>query len=254
MLPPPIKNLRRYTPPLDNFGRERRAAVLVPLIIEPSSGEIQVLLTLRSANLRKHGGEVALPGGRHETDDVDLLATALREAEEEIGLPQDSVQCVTVLPPFLSRFHLLVTPVVGMVPSDFVPRPNPEEVAACFKVPLRRFLRDQAHRYLDVPWEACSSLCGAGGIWRKHAFWWTDPTGDEYKMCVASPRLLVECHSSDMDFQRFGLTADIMIQVAVLAYDAKPEFQVDAPGQPDAEEIIKALDAKGKFGPPMARL
>ncbi|KND00805.1 uncharacterized protein SPPG_03913 [Spizellomyces punctatus DAOM BR117] len=226
MPPPPIENLRRYTPPPDNFGRERRAAVLVPLIIEPSSDEIQVLLTLRSKNLRKHGGEVALPGGRHETDDVDLLATALREAEEEIGLSQDSVQCVTVLPPFLSRFHLLVTPVVGMVPSDFVPRPNPEEVAACFKVPLRRFLKDQAHRYLDVPWE--------GGIWRKHAFWWTDSVGDEYKI--------------------FGLTADIMIQVAVLAYDAKPEFQVDAPGQAEAEEIIKALDAKGKFGPPMARI
>ncbi|KAJ3187771.1 Peroxisomal coenzyme A diphosphatase nudt7 [Gaertneriomyces sp. JEL0708] len=228
---PEVQRLMNYTPPVDVYGRDRRAAVLIPLIVNPRSDELEVLLTVRSANLRRHSGEVALPGGRHETEDHDLLTTALREAQEEIGLPPQDVKSVTALPPFLSRFHLLVTPVVGTIPSTFTPKPNPDEVAACFTVPLRRFLLRQAHASLDITTE--------GVRWRKHRFWWNPLDPDIGKQ------------ESGVGYDIWGLTADILIRVALLAYDTPPEFEVDAPGQRDREEIIHGLNAKGRFGPRM---
>ncbi|KAI9103327.1 NUDIX hydrolase domain-like protein [Phlyctochytrium arcticum] len=228
MTPKLLDNLRCYTPPPDSFGMERRAAVLVPLREIRPTAELEVLLTVRSSTLRKHGGEVALPGGRHEDgDDMNLLATALREAEEEVGLPQTLVKGVTVLPPFLSRFQLLVTPVVGIIPRDFEPVPNPEEVAECFNVPLHIFLHSQSdrtkHEYIDIRWR--------NGVWRRHAFWWRDAHGKEFKI--------------------WGLTADILIQVAQIAYGRKAEFEVSAPDQPHIEYLIEALDAAGTFGSPI---
>jgi 8-oxo-dGTP pyrophosphatase MutT (NUDIX family) len=74
-----------------------RAAVLVPLYLE--RGELHVVLTRRRADLRRHPGEISFPGGRYEQGERDLLATALREAEEEIGLPASGVEIVGALTP-----------------------------------------------------------------------------------------------------------------------------------------------------------
>ncbi|KAJ3163490.1 hypothetical protein HDU86_000069 [Geranomyces michiganensis] len=170
-----IERLRSYTPPDDVYGAEKRAAVLVGLVVDPETRAIDTWLTLRSKKLRKHGGEVALPGGRFEGSDADLVATALRESEEEIGLDRNAVESVTCLKPFLSRFLLLVTPVVGIVPHDFVPTANPAEVAACFKVPLTEFLSNKNHSYSD-------EMIPQAGLWRRHEFHWRDPHGEVYKM------------------------------------------------------------------------
>ncbi|CAI5466752.1 unnamed protein product, partial [Closterium sp. Yama58-4] len=87
--------------------------------------------------------EVALPGGKRDEGDADDSDTALREAEEEIGLHRSHVRVVTHLEPFLSKHLLTVTPVVALLPRGFtfVPRPNADEVQAVFSVPLSLFLQ-----------------------------------------------------------------------------------------------------------------
>ena len=94
---------------------DRLAAVLALVIREP---EPAVLFTERAKELRRHPGEVSFPGGLTEPGDADLAETALREAEEEVGLPRDAVEVLGALPPvhtFVSG--ILVTPFVGTVPT-----------------------------------------------------------------------------------------------------------------------------------------
>ena len=106
----------------------RKAAVLVPLFEHAQDGKIHCLLTVRPSHMRRHAGEVCLPGGKIDEGDVDAVAAALREAEEEIGLPRDlvGVKVVGTMTPALSLHLMEVTPVVAVIPADFVPRPNPE--------------------------------------------------------------------------------------------------------------------------------
>ncbi|KAJ3085043.1 hypothetical protein HDU96_005616, partial [Phlyctochytrium bullatum] len=137
---------------LVNHFPNRRAAVLILIVPTPPDqatsngrwGGLDVLLTKRASGLRTHGGEVALPGGKKDPEDVNLVATALREAEEEIGVPRDQVEILTIFPAAVSKHNLLVTPVVGVLrPSattPFVFTPNPAEVDSIFLVPLARFL------------------------------------------------------------------------------------------------------------------
>eukprot|EP00200_Dunaliella_tertiolecta_P001332 CAMPEP_0202364542 /NCGR_PEP_ID=MMETSP1126-20121109/15911_1 /ASSEMBLY_ACC=CAM_ASM_000457 /TAXON_ID=3047 /ORGANISM="Dunaliella tertiolecta, Strain CCMP1320" /LENGTH=140 /DNA_ID=CAMNT_0048959211 /DNA_START=52 /DNA_END=471 /DNA_ORIENTATION=- len=112
----------------------KHAAVLVPLFIDPLDG-LSVLLTKRSSTVGSHQGEVCLPGGKRDPSDADDVATALREAWEELGTPLDAVQVITLLPPVLSKHFLSVTPVVGIVPparAAHAPCPSPSEVEAVF--------------------------------------------------------------------------------------------------------------------------
>lgn len=122
------------------------AAVLVPLT---RSDDPELVLTLRASGLSTHGGEVAFPGGRRDAGDPDLAFTALREAEEEVGLPPGLVEMIGPLSPLVSRFGIRVTPWVGVVPDYVEYRPNDSEIAAVFAVPLRFFLetpREVTHR------------------------------------------------------------------------------------------------------------
>lgn len=124
----------------------RCAAVLVPLVMREVP---TVLLTQRSATLSTHAGQIAFPGGRCDPDDRDAIATALREAHEEIGLPPQAVQVIGQLPQYATGTAYLVTPVVALLPAPLPPlRPCPDEVAEVFEVPLP-FLLDPAnhHRY-----------------------------------------------------------------------------------------------------------
>ncbi len=118
-----------------------RAAVLLPLVLRES---VQVLLTQRSAQLSSHAGQIALPGGRVDADDRDAVAAALREAQEEVGLPPDRVEVLGTLPRYRTGSAFDITPVVALVQPDWVVRPNAREVDAVFEVPLS-FLMNPAH-------------------------------------------------------------------------------------------------------------
>ena len=116
----------------------RRAAVLVPVI---DGGQPELLLTRRSALLRKHAGQVAFPGGMMDATDDSLIATALREAQEEVGIAPQQVRVVGVLPPVTSSTGFAVTPVVGIIPPHLPLQLNPDEVESAFSMPLAEALR-----------------------------------------------------------------------------------------------------------------
>ncbi|OWF45077.1 uncharacterized protein LOC110457489 isoform X2 [Mizuhopecten yessoensis] len=117
-----------------------RASVLVPLFWK--NGEWNVLLTVRSENLRSHSGLVAFPGGKEDPEDENVVATALRESEEEIGLDRKHVRVLCVLSPAIVRPANIVTPVVAIIPKDFEPIRNVEEVRKVFSLPISRFLNE----------------------------------------------------------------------------------------------------------------
>lgn len=120
----------------------REAAVLVPLIDAPQPC---LVLTQRNARLRQHAGQVAFPGGAVEPQDADIVATALRETEEEIGLPPDAVTPLGFLDCFETVSGFCITPVVAKVAASRPPwQPDPDEVASVFEVPLD-FLFDPAN-------------------------------------------------------------------------------------------------------------
>ncbi|KAK9845739.1 hypothetical protein WJX81_001045 [Elliptochloris bilobata] len=184
---------------------ERHAAVLIALF-EDAQRIVRVLLTKRASNLNSHRGEVALPGGKRDPGDRDNVDTALREAQEEVGLDPQLVQVLGTLPPLLSIHRLSVTPVVGVVPAACIPtlRAAEAEVAAIFDVPLALFLGAAGHSQRDVAW-----LHGpAPGVrFRLHYF---------------------ECGELG---PVWGLTAAILIEAARRAFAREPEFAEHA-GRP----------------------
>jgi len=112
------------------------AAVAVLLV--DRGGEAYVVLTVRSAELRSHSGQISLPGGMVDPGDRDTIAAAQRETDEELGLPPSSWQVIGAVDDVVSRSGFVVTPVVGEL-ADPVYRPNPGEVAAVFEAPLALF-------------------------------------------------------------------------------------------------------------------
>jgi len=120
----------------------RPAAVLVPIVLHAEAPT--VLLTRRTAHLKDHSGQISFPGGRAEPHDPGPEGTALREAEEEIGLPVERVEVLGRLSEYHTRTDFRVTPVVGLVSPPFELRLDAREVAEVFEVPLA-FLLDPAN-------------------------------------------------------------------------------------------------------------
>jgi 8-oxo-dGTP pyrophosphatase MutT (NUDIX family) len=117
------------------------AAVLIGLF-EGREGEPRLWLLRRPSGLRTHSGQVALPGGKRDPTDPDLVSTALREAEEEIGLMRHQVEVLGVADDRVTSTGFVVTPVVGWIRGPFEPQPNPSEVSRTFSAPFATFRED----------------------------------------------------------------------------------------------------------------
>lgn len=139
------------------------SAVLVPVTDRPQPG---LILTQRAATLRKHAGQVALPGGRVDPDDADAVAAALREAWEEIALPPEQVEVVGMTDNFLTRTGFAIVPVLAVIPPDLPLAPRPGEVDAIFEVPLAYALDPARRARKQVEWE--------GRLREYHEIWWEE--------------------------------------------------------------------------------
>ncbi len=137
-----FQNLRTRTPRAVAGDDFRPAAVLAP-IQERADGD-HLILTLRSANLSSHSGQVAFPGGSLDPEDDGALAAALRESREEIGIDPDHVRIVGQLDQVVAGYNFLVTPFVGLIPHPYEFHPDPRETAAVFSVPVAALLRQDA--------------------------------------------------------------------------------------------------------------
>ena len=125
------------------------AAVLVPVVDRPAPS---VILTLRPETMRKHPGQISFPGGRIDPEDAGPVAAALREAEEEIGLPPRSVEVIGLADRYRTVTGFEVTPVIGVVPPDLPIRAQPGEVAAVFEAPLAYLLDPDNHVVRETEW------------------------------------------------------------------------------------------------------
>ncbi len=151
---------------LDVLGRTD-AAVLVPLYL--SEGELRAVFTKRRDDLRRHPGEISFPGGRYDEGERDLIATALREAEEEIGLPPDAVEIVGALQPTPTiATGYAVYPFVGMIEPRSTWTLSAREVAEVIEFSLRDLLAGYDRRRLvrrGVPIRTETYLVGEHLIW-----------------------------------------------------------------------------------------
>jgi 8-oxo-dGTP pyrophosphatase MutT (NUDIX family) len=151
----------------------RPAAVLVPIVGEEDP---EVVFTLRTDTLPSHQGEVSFPGGSRHVEDDDLRATALRETEEELGIPPGAVEVLGALEPihtFVSGF--IVVPYVGLISERPLYRPNPHEIAEVIEAPLRDLLVLEREEELDFE----------GTIWTGHVF-----DHGEHRIWGATARIL----------------------------------------------------------------
>lgn len=151
------------------------ASVLVPLV--QRDREVTVLLTQRTDHLHDHPGQISFPGGRAEPEDVDAIATAMREAEEEIGLHARHVDVLGSLPTYTTGTGFIVTPVVALIEPPFTVDADPFEVAEVFEVPLAFLMSPANHRrhgidvagkrreFLSMPWQAEAQASRQYFIW-----------------------------------------------------------------------------------------
>lgn len=145
---------------------QHEAAVVIPLFEQDN--QLHVLFTKRAAHLRHHAGQISFPGGRYEASDIDLMTTAWRECDEEIGVRPDSL--LGQLPKYVSNSGFAVTPFIGWFDTPPSPQPDPNEVDFTFAVPLAHLMNPRHHtrytvtrnqRHLDVYWIN----------WQQHYIW-----------------------------------------------------------------------------------
>jgi len=162
------------------FALEREpiaASVLVPLV-ERDDG-LHVLLTQRTDHLHDHAGRISFPGGRADPGDVDVVDTALRETQEEVGLPRDRVQVLGALNTYSTVSSYVVTPIVALVQPPFTLALDAFEVAEAFEVPLQYLMTPAHHhrhaaefdgvkrQFLSMPWRGVD----AQGQPREYFIW-----------------------------------------------------------------------------------
>ncbi|KAJ7374947.1 Peroxisomal coenzyme A diphosphatase nudt7 [Desmophyllum pertusum] len=181
------------------------AGVLVPVFLK--EGSLHTLLTLRSEQLPTHKGQVAFPGGKQDDDDKDIVATALREAQEEVGLPPEIVEVIAVLSPVISRARdkvMYVYPVIGILKTQFDLVINNSEVQTTFDVPLELFLLQASHRRFNMTFKG--RTFGVDGF--------------DYETSEGGHL------NKSLRFHIWGITASICLHVAIVALNKLPEFEL----------------------------
>jgi 8-oxo-dGTP pyrophosphatase MutT (NUDIX family) len=129
----------------------RPASVLIPL--QMVDGRAELILTKRSARLKHHPGQIAFPGGKQDKSDSGPVAAALREAEEEIGLPPELVQVLGELPTHETVTGYVITPILAIVRNSFAERPEAGEVDEIFRVPLDHVINPANFRVEGRRWQ-----------------------------------------------------------------------------------------------------
>ena len=149
--PARVRRILAARSPLRMSGPSLRpASVLVPLFANEEDGALGMWLVRRREDMRTHSGQVALPGGQRDPEDVDLLATALRETHEEIGLSPREVTVLGVLDDCVTITGFVITPYVGWIENPFTPSPLAAEIARVFSAPLSAFQREPIPVSLQV--------------------------------------------------------------------------------------------------------
>ena len=144
------------------------AAVLFGVVLRPEGAS--VILTRRPASMTRHAGQVAFPGGKLDPGDADVVAAALREAEEEVGLDPRMADVIGQGSAYETVTGFAVTPVVALLASSYIPRPDPHEVDAVFETPLS-FLMDPAnHERHERDWQGVKRAYYAMP-WNGHYIW-----------------------------------------------------------------------------------
>jgi 8-oxo-dGTP pyrophosphatase MutT (NUDIX family) len=134
---------------IEMFAQGREAAVLMAFRPQPD-GSLSLIFTKRRDDLNSHAGQISFPGGASEPGDADHIATALREAQEEVSIPAESVEVIGALEPmptFVSDFA--VYPIAGIVPADVELIANPNEVDTIFEVGLAELIELRHQRELQ---------------------------------------------------------------------------------------------------------
>jgi 8-oxo-dGTP pyrophosphatase MutT (NUDIX family) len=156
-------------PSLSGTTDQIAAAVLVPLFVTADANEPHVVLTKRRADLRRHAGEISFPGGRRDPGDATLADTALREAEEEVGLPRAQVTLLGELPP-TSTFatNYVIHPYVGVIPAGLLWQLSPREVDAVLELPVAALRSARTRTRLErrgISFETDAYLLDENLIW-----------------------------------------------------------------------------------------
>ncbi|QBY01997.1 CoA pyrophosphatase [Rhodophyticola sp. CCM32] len=137
--------------------RKLRPAAVLVVIAEGAQGA-EVILTKRASHLKHHPGQIAFPGGKVDEGDADAVDAALREAEEEIGLPRSHASVIGQMPPHETVTGYEVTPVLAVLKGVFDPVSEPGEVAEVFRAPLGVLMDPNAYRVEGRRWR---------GVWRR---------------------------------------------------------------------------------------
>jgi 8-oxo-dGTP pyrophosphatase MutT (NUDIX family) len=150
------RELARRSRSIAREGLGRASAVLVPLF--ERDREAHVWLVRRAEGLRDHSGQVAFPGGKHDPSDATLLATALREAEEEVALREADVEVLGALDDLVTSTGYVITPYVAWVRAGYAPTPNAGEVDKVFAAPLRAFFEQPSGVFPRIGWSVAGEL------------------------------------------------------------------------------------------------
>ncbi|TXT13122.1 hypothetical protein VHUM_01523 [Vanrija humicola] len=251
--------------PLAHPVPKRRTAAVAIILFVGRKGDLYVLLSTRSGELRTYAHDTALPGGKYEDGDENEEGTARREAYEEIGLPIDTekVRCLTLLDPFVAGNQLIVTPVVFLVTDNTInPVLNPDEVTSLFSMPLAAFLHD---RPADIPgWNFGLSErvnpapLGTvppperppytdnedGGVGGRDGRYYQYRDVNWGGGMVRMHRFLTGREGGGVK-PVYGLTAAILLHAAMVGYGEAPSFPPAAPGQRTMVQRIAWMMKRG---------